>query len=136
MADTRVGFALGKPVPGFTAGQGLLNQVKQTTFKAGEFSWKLHATAHKISTVGSGAKAVRKVQGFHVSLYSDGKNWGQFVWEYTPTGDKYAFKEYTGTNKSQLGTTADHATLVGKANAIAAALKSTFGGSSMGTASW
>lgn len=136
MADTRKIFGIGQGIPGFSPGQGLMNQKNQTCFKAGPYSWKLHATIHGFSASGSGTKQVRKVSGFHVSLYSDGKSWGRFVWEYSSSGDTYKLTGYEGSPKDMFGDSAAQDKIRTKANGIARALKSTIGGSSVATAAW
>ena len=126
MADTRVKYAMGKAVPGFQAGQGRTNQTKQTLFKAGQYDWKIHATIETFDTVGAGKDAQRAVKKFHVSLYSDGIRWGGFYW--THSNGTFACSGYEGKDKKQFGDDKALATILSRSGAVAAALKTTFGG--------
>ena len=136
MPDTRKTFAVGKPIPGFKAGQGRSNQVKQTALKAGDYDWNIHATIESFDFVGNGAGRQSKVKAFHVSLYSDGTRWGGFYWSYS--NGSYGGGKYKGESKSQFGDASALGKILGTANKVAQGLKGTFGNppTNIAAASW
>ena len=133
MPDTRKQFPVGQGIPGFKAGQGLFNQTRQTPVQTESYQWNLHATIHQL-TQGD----TRRVQGFHVSLYSDNKkSWGRFIWSYSGAGiDRFDCKGFEGGKIADLGNPADRSALQKKATQIAQALRKTIGSSAINEATY
>jgi hypothetical protein len=119
MADTRKKYAIGVAIPGFQAGQGRLNQKKQTPVSVGTVHYRMHATIESTSNSG---KWNRMVNGFHVSVYEGDTRRNGCHWAYSSAGDHFVCK---GWERRIL--TGWDPIVVAKAGLIAKNLKSTFG---------
>jgi len=119
MADTRKKYQVGTAIPGFQAGQGRVNQKKQTSTKVGSNTYRMHATIERLVKIGKWARAV---DNFHISVYNGETRLNGCHWTYKSSGDNYACNGW----EKALAEGWDP-TVTGKASSIASSLKGTFG---------
>jgi hypothetical protein len=91
MPDTRIIFPRGA-MRGFHPSAGLLNQVDvPAARRIGSYIWRPHVTIDARDAVPTG----HKVSTFHVSMYSDDRNWGVFVWRFESRSDRFVCSGFT-----------------------------------------
>lgn len=139
--DTRRQFGLGVPIPGFSPGANYSNQQgpgKSVVLDANR-TLTIHATIDATKTSGRGAKQVKVVDRFHVSLKLDGqRNPGVFSWVYNGVSDQFIPQTYGPPHKAKtwFGNQAIQDAILTKVNSIGRGLRSTFGSRGIMPATW
>jgi hypothetical protein len=126
MADTRKQYMVATPIPGFQAGQGRMNQKKQSSAKVGDTTYRMHATIERIVNK---TKWKRVVDNFHISVYNGETRLNGCHWTYKTATDSFGCNGW----EKALPPGWDP-TVTGKASTMASGLKGTFGSTAVDAA--